>query len=77
MDGDTQDMIERRMGEMCEGLGKTFNSDITLTYQRGYPMTMNTPAETENVRQVAIDVVGEDCVYEADPSMGAKILHSS
>ena len=72
MDADTQDMIEHRMAEMCDGLGKTFNCDIKLTYKRGYPMCVNTADETEIVRKVAIDVVGEDSVYEANPSMGGE-----
>ena len=39
MDYETQDMIERRIGEICKGIGEAFNSELTLTYRRGYPMT--------------------------------------
>ena len=69
---DVQNLIEKRMQEMCQGLGHTFNSEIKLTYKRGYPVTMNTEQETEWVRQAATDVVGEDRVAPTDCIMAGE-----
>lgn len=71
-DAETRDLVERRMTEICAGMAKTFNSEIDFVFDRRYPVCINTPDETEYVRQVACDVVGEDNVYEATPSMGGE-----
>lgn len=71
-DAATRDLVEKRMKEVCEGVAQTFNSTIDFVFKRCYPMCVNTPEETEYVRQIACDVVGETNVYESPANMGGE-----
>ncbi len=72
VNAETQDLIERRMGEVCAGIGKTFNAKVDFEYSRRYPMCVNHPEQTAFVRQVAEQVVGGDNTHEALASMGGE-----
>src|SRR6187401_2647807 len=50
---DIQDLIERRMGEIVTGLASTFDMTATLRYERRYPATINTQAETQHALAAA------------------------
>lgn len=67
-----RDLVERRMAEICQGVEKAFNVKIDYLFDRRYPMCVNTPLETEYVRQVACDVVGENNTLEAEPNLGGE-----
>lgn len=69
---DTQDLIERRMGEVCEGIAKTFNAKIDLEYSRRYPSVVNHLEQTEFVQQIAHEVVGKNNTFECPTSMGGE-----
>ena len=64
--GEIQDLMERRMNELVENLAKAFGASATLNYRRGYPVTVNAPAQTQFAINVARDIVGEDYV---DPNV--------
>ncbi|MEM9098411.1 MAG: M20 aminoacylase family protein [Pseudomonadota bacterium] len=67
LDPDVQDMIEARMGVMVTNLAKAFGGEADLHYERHYPVTVNTAAETGFAAQVALDVAGEGKVEDACP----------
>lgn len=70
---ETRDMAEARLGEICETVGKAFNTRAALKYQRLYPCTVNDPAQTAFAAQVAAAVSGEDKVQsDAPPVMGGE-----
>jgi amidohydrolase len=70
---EVQDMIEREMQRVCEGIGAAHNARVTFTYDRRYPPTINTPEETERASRAAAVVVGEDNVRrDLQPVMGAE-----
>lgn len=72
-DPSVQDMVERRMIEIVEGTAKAFNVTAELTYERGYPATINDPDQTAFAAQVARDVVGDAAVVDdAGKEMGAE-----
>ncbi|MCD2167385.1 M20 aminoacylase family protein [Comamonas koreensis] len=70
---DVQNMIERRLGELCQALGLAFGVNAQLQYERSYPATINTSEEALFAGDVAADLVGEPLVVRnMDPSMGAE-----
>ena len=55
---DVQDTIERRMRAIVDGVAATFDMRATLDYQRRYPATVNSAAETAHAARAAEAVVG-------------------
>lgn len=53
-----QDLVERRMREMCEGIRVSFNVDVTMTYERRYPPLVNTDREVNEAVNAAVLVAG-------------------
>jgi hippurate hydrolase len=61
-DAETRDLIERRIRAICEGIAKSHGIDVKLEYRRGYPATVNHPAEATRLADAAAAVVGENMV---------------
>lgn len=85
MDPEIRDLAERRMGEICAGVGATFGGVAALDYTRGYPVMVNSEAETEYAAEAARAVSGdcddaplvmggEDFAYMLEARPGAYIL---
>ncbi len=69
----TQDMIEKRLTELVHSIAAAFGASARLVYQRVYPATINTDAESKFAASVAASVVGADnVVHDLDPSMGSE-----
>ena len=70
---EVQDLVERRLSELCSAVALGFGATATVHYERIYPATINTPRETEFAADVAESLVGpEHVVRDMDPSMGAE-----
>lgn len=68
-----QDMVERRLQELCNAVALGFGATAQVEYQRLYPATINTADEALFAADVAESLVGADRVdRELDPSMGAE-----
>ena len=52
-------LIKTRMKEIIKGISNTFNADILLNYEDGYPPTINHKEPTEKVLDASRKVVGE------------------
>lgn len=65
-----QDMVERRCNEICGGIAAAMGVTADVTYQRGYPATVNHAAETDFAMAVAAEVGAE--AVETGPVMGAE-----
>ena len=68
-----QDRIEERMGDICAGVARSFGIDVELKYDRRYPATINSAAET----QLALKAAGRASAGEAPregiaPSMASE-----
>jgi amidohydrolase len=61
-----------RIEALVRGIATAMRADVDFDYHFGYPSTVNDPAMTEMVRDVAIETVGADNVLEAEPLMGAE-----
>ncbi|MBW6507579.1 MAG: amidohydrolase [Rhodobacteraceae bacterium] len=71
MDPAVQDFVEARVKAIAEGTAAAFGASAKVDYQRGYPVTMNAPENTEHAVKVARAVSGQ---VDADtaPLMGAE-----
>ena len=66
------DQIERRMGEIVRHTAAAFGAEADFQFDRNYPPTVNTEAETEFVRRTLKAWAGEDAVHDFVPTMGAE-----
>jgi amidohydrolase len=70
---EVQDLIERRLGELCSGVALGLGATASVHYERVYPATINSPAEANFAADVAERLVGaEHVVRDMEPSMGAE-----
>ncbi|MEM7443511.1 MAG: M20 aminoacylase family protein [Pseudomonadota bacterium] len=68
-----QDDIEAGMKRIVESTAATFGAEATLTYNRGYPATVNHAEQTEKAARVAERVMGDGKVNrDFEPVMGAE-----
>jgi amidohydrolase len=69
----TRDLAEKRIHEIAAGLAAAGGVTAKVEYRRGYPATVNHPAQTEFAAKVARKVVGESRVdTNIAPVMGAE-----
>ncbi|WP_172327321.1 M20 aminoacylase family protein [Mangrovicoccus sp. HB161399] len=66
----TRDLAETRLREIAGGIAATFGGTADIWYHRGYPVMVNSDAETEFAAEVARKVAG-DCA-EAPLIMGGE-----
>ena len=70
---EVQNLVERRLHELCAGVAQGFGATATVKYERIYPATINSPAEYTLATSVADQLVGpENVVRNLQPSMGSE-----
>ncbi|MCB5175026.1 MULTISPECIES: M20 aminoacylase family protein [Microvirga] len=70
---EVRDLCETRIRAIAENVCAAFGAKAEVDYSRGYPVTMNDPAKTEFMTQVARAVAGENGVdTTVAPLMGAE-----
>ena len=70
---EVQDLIERRLSELCSAVAQAFGASASVHFERIYPATVNALAETLFAAGVAETLVGADrVVRDMEPSMGAE-----
>lgn len=68
-----QDLVERRLHELCTAIATGFGATAQVTFERMYPATINTAAEAQFAGDVAASLLGEaNVVRNLEPSMGAE-----
>jgi hippurate hydrolase len=68
-----QELIARRITELCSAVALGFGATASVQYERLYPPTINSPAEALFMAQVAEGLVGPgQVVRDLDPSMGSE-----
>ena len=85
MDPAVQDMAEQRLKEIAEGTAAMMGGKAEVDYRRGYPVMVNSDAQTEFAAEIATSVSGscdeaplvmggEDFAFLANARPGAYIL---
>jgi hippurate hydrolase len=70
---DVQDLVERRLTELCSAIALGFGATAAVKYERVYPATTNSAREAQFAGDVAESLVGpEHVVRDLEPSMGAE-----
>ena len=64
--------IPQLMERLVRGVTGAFGATYTLDYVHGYRATVNDPAVTEGLRAVVKEVLGEQALTEAQPTMGGE-----
>ena len=73
LDGAVQDFIEARLNEIVPQFALSFGASAEIRYARGYPVTVNSPAEADFAADVASEIAGADRVdRNVAPSMGGE-----
>lgn len=68
-----QDLVERRLHELCGAVAQGFGAAATVHYERIYPATINSLNESLFAARVAQSLVGADhVVRDLEPSMGSE-----
>ena len=71
LDGAQRKIAENRIREIAEGTAMAFGAKATMTWEDGYPVTVNAPDQTIYAAEVARMVAG-DVDDNTDPIMPAE-----
>jgi hippurate hydrolase len=70
---EARDLVEERIRAVAKGVAAAHGVTAEVGYHRGYPVLVNSAAETERARRAAAKVVGEAKVFlDPPPEMGAE-----
>ncbi|MDF1483736.1 M20 family metallopeptidase [Ramlibacter sp. H39-3-26] len=70
---DVQELVERRLSELCGAVALGFGATASVNYEHIYPATLNSERESLFAGDVAESIVGpEQVVRDMEPSMGAE-----
>jgi hippurate hydrolase len=73
LDAGVQDFIEARLQQFVPQFAASFGGSAEVNYMRGYPVTVNSPAETAFAAGIAEEVSGAERVdKDVAPSMGGE-----
>ncbi|MDQ7774283.1 MAG: M20 aminoacylase family protein [Elusimicrobiales bacterium] len=69
---EVQDIVERRIREICAGITAAHGARAEVKYTRNYPPTVNDEAQAALCAEVAEKMAGKDAVIAVKPVMGAE-----
>ena len=73
LDRGVRQLLNQRIREVVEGQAQSFGVKARIDFQGGYPVLVNTQAETDFARQVALELVGADNVeLQTEPLTGSE-----
>ena len=73
LDRGVRELLRRRIVELVEAQAQSFGVRARVEFLPGYPVLVNTPAETALAREVALDLVGADnVVLQTEPLTGSE-----
>ena len=62
VDRETRTLLEQRIRELVQHQARSFGVEADIGWRPGYAVLVNTPAETQFARQVALELLGPDRV---------------
>jgi hippurate hydrolase len=72
LNGEVRKMVERRVREVVAGVAQATGARIDLTYDRGYPVTVNHALETDVATRAAREIAGDANVHVMPPLMAGE-----
>jgi amidohydrolase len=69
---EAQQLVQRRMREVLDGITRSAGGTFELDYQRITPVTVNDPALAARMRPTLERVLGTQNVIESEPTMGGE-----
>ncbi|MHB8667149.1 MAG: M20 aminoacylase family protein [Burkholderiales bacterium] len=69
---EVQDLIERRVREICAGIAAAAGAQVKVRYERRYPPLINAAPETEICAAVMQALVGAENLVRVPPVMGSE-----
>jgi len=72
LNSEVRKLVERRVHEVVAGIAQVTGAKIELTYDRGYPVTVNHAAQTDVAVRAARDIAGASNVEEMAPLMAGE-----
>jgi len=69
---EVRDTVERRMGEILDGVTAAGGGSYVLDYDRGTPATINDPELAEMMSPTITRLIGEENFIDLDPTMGGE-----
>ena len=64
--------VETRMGRISQDLCLAFDCEGQLDFRRAYPATINHAAQAHYMREVVVNLLGQDKVVDFTPTMGSE-----
>ena len=72
LNAEVRKLVERRVREVVAGVAQMTGAKIELTYDRGYPVTVNHVPQTDVAVRAAREIAGEANVQEMAPLMAGE-----
>jgi hippurate hydrolase len=73
LDEDVRDTVEARIASVSKGIAEALGGKASVSYRRGYPVTVNAERETAYAASIAREVAGDERVSDvADATMGGE-----
>ncbi len=70
---DSREMLETRLRELVESTARAHGGEASIEYYGGYPLLVNDQDESNYVRGIAEDVVGQKrVIWDFPPTLGAE-----
>ena len=71
LDREVRIMVEQRIRSIVAAQAESFGVRAEVDWQSGYAVLVNTPEETAFAREVALELLGDDCVTLHGPAITA------
>ncbi len=73
LDEEVRDLMEQRLNDFVPQFAKSYGASASMTYRRGYPVTVNAPQQALFAGDVAALVAGDERVNRnVNPTMGGE-----
>lgn len=71
MSPDLRQEVPRKMEQIVQGIAQSYGAEATITYDFGYRPVNNDTEVTQLIEETAVELFGEQAVYQIKPSMAA------
>ncbi|RQS88761.1 M20 aminoacylase family protein [Burkholderia contaminans] len=69
LNAEVRTLLEKRIIELTHSIARGYGASAEIDYQHGYPPLVNTAAETEFARDVAVELAGREHVTPRGPAL--------